>query len=156
MAFVYESPASDWVKNRYDWTSIPLLYQGEAGSFCSVPDNATVDKERDVIFFLGGGGMGRTSGEFQPYTYILFFSDEPIRCETVTYSVREEDTRKILKEVFRVNTLYLPKQLASQQTSIFEMLSKIALARSPSYDLDGETILPQEFDYEYETKIEVV
>ena len=156
MAFVYENPASDWVKNRYDWTSIPLLYQGEAGSYCRVPLDATVDKERDIIFYQAGGGMGRTSQIYQPITYLLLWKGTPIKCETSKHSVRDPVSKEILKKTLKVNALYIPKQLINQKSEIFDSFSQIALALRPSYDLSGQSILPCEFDKTNPTKVEVV
>ena len=128
MSFIYESPASDWVKNRYDWTSIPLLYQGEAGSFCRVPDSATVDKERDIIFFLGGGGMGRTSGEFQPYTHILLWKGVSIRCQIeIVYSYENQDFKKVIGKTYRLSNVHLPTDLTDCIEEILIAFRDIAL-----------------------------
>lgn len=131
MAFTYESPASDWVKNRYDWTSIPLLYQGEAGSYCRVPSRATVDKERDIIFFTAGGGVGRTSQISQPYTDLLLWEGIPVRCELRTGSVpATAETQKY--EFWDIDVLHIPSQLILQKDMIIDALCQIAHVREAS------------------------
>ena len=51
MAFIKESPVSQEILDRFEWSKIPLLYQGEAGSYAN-PRDAVVDYERDLILFL--------------------------------------------------------------------------------------------------------
>lgn len=79
MAFVKEYPVSQALLDRFDWTALPLLYQGEAGEYCKVPIQAFVDYKQDLVYYTGGGGVGRTTRINQPNTEVLYYQGSPIR-----------------------------------------------------------------------------
>jgi hypothetical protein len=131
MAFTYESPASDWVKNRYDWTSVPQLYTGEAGYYCWEPSRAVVDKEQDIIFYQAGGGSGRTSQVHQPSTYLLLWKGIPVRCELRGGTVPA--TPEISKhEAWVIDVLHMPTRLVEEKDSIIDALREISYVREAS------------------------
>lgn len=79
MSFVEEYPVSQALLDRFDWTSLPLLYQGEAGMYCNVPHFVLIDYANDLVYYTGGGGIGRTTRIVIPDTEVLYFKGVPIR-----------------------------------------------------------------------------
>lgn len=78
MAFELECPASEETLNRYDWEKIPLLYESIGKRFCKKPlEGVYIDRERDLIVSVQGGGSGRDE-KYIPMTYLLLMRGMPI------------------------------------------------------------------------------
>lgn len=78
MAFILESPATQETIDKYNWESIPLLYEGGGQRYCKKIEHAYIDKERDWIFFLDGGRRGFDE-QMTRFTYVLLFKGILVR-----------------------------------------------------------------------------
>ena len=134
MTFIDEYPVSEQILNRFDWTALPLLYQGELGGRCMTPQSVLIDYDNDLISYLGGGGgFGRTTGFFQPPTYVLYFKGVPIRfvySSTDSKKHKDENTGLFIFDwiEFSINRIVSPGKLKTQEPAILHALEKVCEA----------------------------
>jgi hypothetical protein len=140
MAFVKEYPVSQELLNRFDWTALPLLYQGEAGEYCSIPTQLLVDYDEDLIYYIGGGGVGRTTRIIQPDTHVLYYKCIPIRFvyeSTDSKKHKNEETGRFVFDwvEWTVVKIVAPSQLKEQEADMLLAIEEACEAAAFSKDI---------------------
>ncbi len=129
MSFVEEYPVSQELLERFDWTVLPLLYQGEAGMYCNKPHYVLIDYVNDLVYYTAGGGGGRTTGISQPYTEVLYYKGIPIRF------IKKMTNKKSYKD--EITNLYI---YSWKEYSITKIVAPISLLKDEDKIIEAVTM----------------
>lgn len=138
MAFILESPATQETIDKYNWESIPLLYEGGGQKFCKKIEYAYVDKERDWIFFVDGGRRGFDE-QMTRFTYILLFKGILVRffyktIEAERYKDVNTNLYVFTYRKIEIETISVSEKFRNREKEILANL-KMVISEITNYDL---------------------